>query len=162
MMDSVPISKFLEATYPSPPVPLTSDLGREIEFRSRRTIASVLQASVIPREIHILSPAAQDFFRRTREEQLGHPIEDLLQPGREDAAWQSISDEMKSIGELIMTNKADGPFVLGKQPSSTDFFLVGSLQCARVVDEGVFQRIVAYPGYGEVYEACQPFMIRKD
>ncbi|KAI9685242.1 MAG: hypothetical protein M1822_004615 [Bathelium mastoideum] len=142
MMDSVPIAQFLESTYPDPPVPLTSELGREIEAKARGTVGTAFRVSVMPREIDILSPRAQEYFRRTREALLGHRLEDLLAPGKEEQAWSAVDDDMRAVGELLRTRKADGPFVLGAKPSGTDFFIAGSLQSARVVDEGVFQRTV--------------------
>jgi glutathione S-transferase len=69
---------------------------------------------------------------------------------------------MTAQGELMLTNQAKGPFVLGEKPSYTDFFLAGNLQSARVIDEGVFQRLIRYPGYGEIYNACEPYMEKKD
>ncbi|KAI9666527.1 MAG: hypothetical protein M1821_004463 [Bathelium mastoideum] len=162
MMDSVPIAQFLESSYPDPPVPLTSELGREIEAKARGTVGTAFRVSVMPREMNILSPRAQEYFRRTREALLGHRLEDLLAPGKEEQAWSAVDDDMRAVGELLRTHKADGPFVLGAKPSGTDFFIAGSLQSARVVDEGVFQRTVKYPGYGDVYEACLPYMEKKD
>ena len=72
-----------------------------------------------------------------------------------------MGDDIRAVGELMRTHKADGPFVLGARPSYTDFFITGSLQCARAVDEGVFQRNIKYPGYEEIYEACLPYMQKK-
>jgi glutathione S-transferase len=118
--------------------------------------------SVMSREIHILSPRAQEYFRRTREAALGHPLEDLLDLDTEDEAWNAADDGMRAVGELMRTHKAEGPFVLGARPSGTDFFIAGSLQSARMVDEGVFQRNVKYPGFRDVYEACLPYMEKKD
>jgi len=69
---------------------------------------------------------------------------------------------MRAVGELMRTHKADGPFVLGARPSYADFFVTGCLQSARVVDEGVFQRHVKYPGFKEIYEACLPYMEKRD
>lgn len=114
----------------------------------------------MPREIDVLSPRAQEYFRRTREASLGHPLEDLLR--NEEESWNAASDNIRAVGELMQTKKADGPFVLGAKPSYTDFFIAGSLQSARVVDEGVFQRITKFPGYKEIYEACLPYMEKKD
>lgn len=161
-MDSAPIAQFLESTYPDPPVPLISELGREIEAKARAVVGPAFRTSVMPREIDILSPRAQEYFRRTREALLGHRLEDLLNPDKEEQTWTRLSDDMRAVGELMLTHKADGPFVLGSRPSYTDFFITGSLQCARVVDEGVFQRNVKYPGYKEIYEACLPYMEKKD
>jgi glutathione S-transferase len=162
MMDSVPIAQFLELTYPDPPVPLTSELGREIEAKARSVLGMAFRTSVMPREMGILSPRAQEYFRRTREALLGHRLEDLLDPDKEEQTWNAVGNGMRAVGELMRTHKADGPFVLGARPSYTDFFIAGSLQSARVVDEGVFQRNIKYPGYEEIYEACLPYMEKKD
>jgi len=162
MMDSVPISQFLEATYPEPPVPLTSELGTEIEAKARASGGKGFRFSILPREINILSPRAQEYFRRSREAALGFPLENLLDAEREEQAWKEADEGMRETSELMQTHKADGPFVLGAKPSYTDFFIAGSLQTARVVDEGVFQRNLKYPGHKAIYEACQPWMERKD
>lgn len=162
IMDSVPIAQFLESTYPDPPVPLTSELGREIEAKARAVVSTAFRTSVMPREMGILSPRAQEYFRRKREASLGHRLEDLLDPDKEEQAWNAVGDGIRAVGELMRTHKADGPFVLGARPSGTDFFIAGSLQSARVVDEGVFQRNIKYPGYKEIYEACLPYMEKKD
>src|ERR1700744_3602263 len=158
MMDSVPIAQFLEATYPDPPMVLTSTLGREIEAKARAVVGTVFSASLMPREIGILSPRAQEYFRRTREASLGHPLEDLLEPEREEQRWSAVDDDIRAVGELMRAHVADGPFVLGACPSFTDFFIAGSLHSARMVHEPVFQRTVKYPGYGQIYEACLPYM----
>ena len=160
MMESADIAQFLESTYPDPPVSLTSDLGREVEAKARDVVGMTFRASVMPREMGILSPRAQEYFRRTREASLGHPIEDLL--ANEDQSWEAVGNGMRAVGELMQTHKADGPFVLGAQPSYTDFFIAGSLQCARVVDESVFQRTFQHHGFKEIYEACLPYMEKKD
>ncbi|KAJ6186291.1 hypothetical protein N7519_007592 [Penicillium mononematosum] len=137
IMDSLPIAQFLESTYPVPPVPLTSELGREIETKARSVLGKAIYSSVMPREIRILSPRSQEYFRRTREASLGHRLEDLLDGDKEDRVWDGVSEVLGAVGDLIRTHNADGPF------------------STRVVDEGVFQRIIKYPGYGEVYEAWQ-------
>jgi glutathione S-transferase len=163
MMDSAPIAQFLESTYPDPPVPLMSELGREIEGQSRAVAGKNFMRSIVPREIHILSPRAQEYFRRTREASLGHRLEDLLDDAdREEQRWNEISDGMHTVSKLMQTHKADGRFVLGARPSYTDFFITGSLQSARMVDEGIFQRIIKFPGYNAIYEACLPYMEKKD
>lgn len=160
MMDSGPIAQFLDSTYPSPSVQLTSDLGREIEAKARGVVGKTFRVSLTPREVNVLSPRAQEFFRRTREAALGHPLEDLLE--KEEKVWSAMEDEIGSAGELMRTNKVDGPFVLGDRASYTDFFIAGSLQCARVVHEATFHRIVKHPGYRDVYEACSPYMEKDD
>ena len=162
MKDSATISEFIESTYPDPLVPLKSELGSEIEAKARRASGMTLQMSLMPREIKILFPRSQEFFRRTREAKLGHPLEDLLDAEKEEQSWNSVDEGMRAVGELMRTNKAEGPFILGAKPSYTDFFIAGSMQCSRMIDEGVFQRIFNYPGFPNVYEACLPYMEKRD
>ena len=162
MMDSWPIAQFLESTYPEPSLTLTSTLGTEIETQARAVAGPTYRASVMPREIKILHPRSQEYFRRNVEASLGHPLEDLLQGDREEKAWKAIDEGMRKLSGLMRTNKDDGPFVLGKTPSYTDFFVAGSLQCGRTVDEGVWERNVRYEGFREVYEACVPWMGKRD
>jgi glutathione S-transferase len=159
-MDSALIAQFLESTYPDPPVPLTSELGRGIEAKARDVVGTAFCASVLPREMGVLSPRAQEYFRHTREASLGNRLEDQLD--KEEQSWNAVGNSMPAISKLIQTHQADGPFVLGARPTYTDFFIAGSLQSARVVDESVFQRIFKYPGYKEIYEACLPYMEKKD
>ncbi|KAF2024340.1 hypothetical protein EK21DRAFT_104750 [Setomelanomma holmii] len=125
-----------KSTYSDPPLQLTSDLGQEIESKACTAIGP------------ILSPRPQEYFRRTREAALG--------------AWTDVEHKMRAVGELMLTNKGEGTFVLGANLSATDFFVAGSLHAARVVDEGVFERIMGFPEYGEVYEACVGWMEKRD
>ena len=162
MMDSTPIAEFIESTYPDPPVLLKSDFGAEIMAKSRGVLGPLFRMSVTPREIHILSPRSQEYFRRTREAMLGHRLEDLLDPETEDEKWQAADEDRRAISELILKHEAEGPFVLGAQPSYTDFFYAGSIQTARVIDEGVFKKLIQQPGPKAIYEACLPYMERKD
>ncbi|KAK1076413.1 hypothetical protein LTR33_008969 [Friedmanniomyces endolithicus] len=164
LMDSSRIAHFLETTYPDPAVALVSPLGVQIENHSRLVIGSVFRTSVMPREIHVLSPRSQEYFRRTREARLGdgQRLEGLLADGKEDRSWEAAREGMQVIGELLRTNAVAGPFVLGAKPSCTDFFVAGSLEAARVVDEGVYDRVCGFPGFRGVYNGCAPWMERKD
>lgn len=162
IMDSPAIAQFLESTYPSTPVPLTSELGATIEAKARSNGARAFGLSVVPRELNILCPRAREYFRRTREASLGCPLEDLMDEEKENKAWEEASEGMKENSELMMTNRSEGPFVLGEKPSFADFFVAGSMQTARVVGGGVWERMMKHDGYKGIYEACLPFMERKD
>lgn len=68
------------------------------------------------------------------------------------------SASLRLSGALMRTRAAEGPFVLGARPSYTDFFVAGAVQSSRVVDEGVLERIVKFPGFSDIYTACLPYM----
>ena len=159
-MDSGSIAEFLESTYPNPPLPLTSALGQDILSKSRSVIGPAFQVSILPREIHILSPRAQEYFRRTRETSLGHSLEDQLK--KETEAWVAVDSRVGELEELIRTRGNDGPFVLGSLPRYADFTIAGSLQSARMVDERVFDRLWRIVGLKNIYEACSPLMERNN
>jgi glutathione S-transferase len=159
-MNAATIAEYLESTYPSPALPLTSPLGAEVEYKARNGIGSALRAAILPREIHILSPGAQEYFRRTREASLGRPIESLLE--EEEAGWKAVEPTLSEISPLLLTNKERGPFLLGEQVSYTDFFTAGYLQFLRVVDEGIFDRFSKFSGFRAIYDACTPYMDKKD
>ncbi|KAJ6128309.1 hypothetical protein N7471_009526 [Penicillium samsonianum] len=125
-MDSLPIAQFPESTYPDPPVPLTSELSREIETKARSVLGKAIYSSAMPHKIRILSPRSQEYFRCMRQDQV----------------WNDVSDVMGVVGELVRTHKAEGPFALSSRPSHTDFFISGSLHSTRVADEGVFQMMI--------------------
>ena len=164
MIESSRIAEFIEITYPNSPIKLKSDLGQSIEAETRKVMTSgpsLLGRSVIPREIKILSPRSQDFFRRTRETTYGQTLESLMHEN-EDESWAAVHDDLQALSDLIQTNKSDGPFILGANPSYSDFFIAGSLQSVRMIDEGVFQRFAKYSGFMAVYGACQPFMAKRD
>lgn len=162
LMDSTPISKFLETTYPDPPVLFRSQLGNEIEFQARKFIGPIHRRSVVSREINILSPRSGEYFRRRAKEGLGHPLKQLLDMDKEKQPWRGRDQRIRAVEALMQTHQEEGPFIMGARSSYTDFFVVESLQSARVVDEGVFQRYVAYSGFGDVYEACLPNMKTRD
>lgn len=86
----------------------------------------------------------------------------MLDLNKEEQGWLAIDPELRAVGELMRTNKVDGPFIQGARPTYTDFFIAGALQSARMVDEGTFQRFVKYPGYKDIYEGCRPYMERNN
>lgn len=93
---------------------------------------------------------------------LKQPLENLLEGDKEEKAWEGAEEKIRAVGELLLTNREEGRFVLGREPSYEDFFIAGALQSARVIHEETWGRMVAFPGFGSVYEACAPFMERKD
>lgn len=100
----------------------------------------------------------QEYFRTTREAALGFRLEELLEGDKEEVVWKSVDAGMREVSELLETNKSEGPFILGKEPSMSDFFIAGNLQSARMVAEEVFERMIKYTGHGDLYKACLPWM----
>lgn len=158
IMDSSTIASFLESTYPQPHVPLTSPLGTEIEAYLRGKLGRPYFKSIVPRELLILSPRSQEYFRSTREPVVGCRLEEMINPEKEDEDWQEVQGELQQVSDLMRANSAKGPFILGATPSYTDFFIAGTMQSARTIDEGVFNRMYRVEGFKQIYNACASLM----
>jgi hypothetical protein len=143
-------------------VPLAA---RAAHLRARHTDRSRRPRRRQPRLARVHPPPRNPHPIPTRTSILpAHALEDLLAAGKEDAAWRAADDGLRAVSELLLdsTQGGEGGFVLGARPSGTDFFVAGALQAARTVDEGVWARYVGYAGLRQVYEACVPFMEKKD
>ena len=76
--------------------------------------------------------------------------------------WRELEGEMVGVGGMMRRDAGGAGFVFGEEPSYTDFLIAGAMESARVVDEGVFLRMVKYRGFSDVYTACLPWMERND
>ena len=162
-MDSKPIEEFLEATYPTPAVTLSSELGDRVQAQARASMGSLYKTNLMARELDILSPRSREYYRRTREAALGRPLETfLLDPSAEAEAWEAMKPDVQAVGELLRSNAAEGPFILGAQPCVADLWLVGSLMTAKVVHPPMLERILAVEDFRRVFEACAPWTTRSD
>lgn len=156
IMDSPAIAEFIETTFPSPPVIMSSELGTEVEARARATGSKVMVSAVLPREVDILAPRAAQWFRSTREASLGRTLEEQL--ATEDEAWAAADAQLREVSDLLERNKDKGPYILGKDISYADMFIAGANQSTRMVHEGSFERFMAYPGFERIYRALEPLM----
>lgn len=157
-MYSSNVYRFLEATYPDPQLPVSSELGHDIESQINEATRLAFSKLVVP-SVHIILP------RRTLEAMYNGPAE-RGRPTHSAADMEENADTLKAMMcdqiEALLNHQNDGPFLMGAQPCHTDFFLVAILACAKVVDEEIFKRLAKYPLFGKPYEACLPFMKKKD
>lgn len=167
IMDSYAIAKFLETTYPSTKyraLPLHSEVGDEIVSKAAAALDPVFGPCLTPTEITMLSPRAQVYFRTTREKMFGCKIEELISGDKAEQIWAGAATEIQRVNAIVEKQKESsrGPFLFGKEPTFSDFVIAGALQSARAIDQGVFERTMGYPGFKGIYEACEPYMAKKD
>ena len=116
--------------------------------------------SISPREVNVLSPRSAEWYRKKSEAAFGQKLESIYEGDKEEKVWEATEADRMKVDELIRAN--GGPFILGKEPSYADFFIAGNMQTARVVEESVFERSYALPGFRGIYDACSPYMERRD
>ncbi|CEL55509.1 hypothetical protein RSOLAG1IB_01521 [Rhizoctonia solani AG-1 IB] len=134
--DSWTISQYLEQTYPPPKYPALFPhsviaLNRAMFALLVRTIYNTIADTAIALigTNHILDDRGHEYFIRTREEDFGKPLAEVLK--EEDPKWSTeIRRSWVLVGRVLDFNgpiDQAGPFVLGKQISDPDFVIAGVL-----------------------------------
>jgi len=127
--DSWAIAEYLEDTYPDKPSLFGGEGGRGMaRLLNNWSDVSVGQiAPFIIADIHDqLDAGDQDYFRRTREKNMGKPLEDVV-AGRE----QRLDELRRWLHPLRMTLRTQ-PFIGGAKPNYADYIVFGPFQWARV------------------------------
>ncbi|KAK1831163.1 Maleylacetoacetate isomerase [Podospora conica] len=123
VMDSLAIAQYINTTYPSPPLPITTP-----EYEPFRTLARdimvplhrALQPLVFRR---LLSPESQAFWRLTREPEHGMTMEELEARHVTDRdgwnkAWEAAREPTAGMTALLAAK--GGPFFQGSDVSWPD------------------------------------------
>ena len=127
--DSWAIANYLEDKYPDRPSLFGGDGGRAMSrmLNSWSDVSVAQIAPLIVADIHAgLHPDDQDYFRRTREKNLGRKLEDVI-ADRE----QRVEDVRKWLHPLRMTLRAQ-PYLGGEAPNYADYIVFGPFQWARL------------------------------
>ncbi|MDW9357697.1 glutathione S-transferase family protein [Sinorhizobium meliloti] len=129
--DSFDIALYLEEAYPDRP-PLFSGEGgkamaRFVEGWSQTTLHPAIGRIAIM-DIHdSLDPIDRAYFRASREERFGRPLEAVAEAGRGDL--ETFSATLEPIRHMLKFQ----PFLGGDRPLFADYIVFGALQWARIV-----------------------------
>ncbi|KAJ3017406.1 UNVERIFIED_CONTAM: hypothetical protein HDU68_011698 [Siphonaria sp. JEL0065] len=134
IQDSLPIAKYLNATYPSPSI-FPSHGGLSVSLLVQNILNTRLYSHaiklIVPKVPNILDERGVEYFQRTRLARFGVPLNELC-PDPE-AEWKGIEKEIRLLSDLLVANQAEGPFFTGSVPCYGDFcfvgFLVWFIQC---------------------------------
>lgn len=164
IMDSRKIADALESMKPEPSLRLDSGYVDRVQTAVLDTMKP-LAPVIMPRIPEmVLNPSSAEYFRTTRAKRFGMPLEEFAKSEQSgEVAWKGAEPGLREIAKILREH-ADGPFVLGKEPSYADLVLAGLLVMAARVDQNdVFQRITGFDGvFAKHYEACQKFVDRDD
>lgn len=130
--DSFAIAEYLEDAYPERPSLFGGEGGRGMA-RLIEGWSFTLQAQIsglITRDIWAgLKPQDQAYFRTSREQRLGRPLEEV-QAGRDDRV-EAFRKSLQPIRHALQ----HAPFIGGKTPLFADYILFGTLQWPRVASD---------------------------
>lgn len=83
---------------------------------------------------------------------LWHRLEADLEGDKEEGTCTRLDGEMRALSESMRMHPSEGQVVMGARRTYVDSCISGTLQLARVLDEGMFERI---------YATCYLYMDRK-
>jgi glutathione S-transferase len=131
IVDSWAIAQYLEQSYPDRPSLFGGPGGEALSRFVQNWCGAVVHAGLIGMIIldiyEHLTPEDQTYFRTSREQRFGRPLEEV-QARREER----LESFHKSLQPLRMTLK-DQPFLGGEAPLYADYLAFGAFQWARAI-----------------------------
>lgn len=128
--DSFDIALYLDEAYPDRPSLFGGESGaalaRFIEAWTTTQIHTVLGGHLLL-DIHaMLAPQDQDYFRVSRENRFGRPLEEVVKSSAENV--KSFSARLEPLRLMLKRQ----PFIGGEGPLFADYIVFGAFQWARV------------------------------
>ncbi|KUJ16644.1 uncharacterized protein LY89DRAFT_685548 [Mollisia scopiformis] len=161
VMDSKKIATRIEKEHPEPHLHLDSPILEQLSKITPKAMGPLRGIALPGVHANLLPERSKEYFGRTRQARLGKTLEQYGKDSGGEEAWMEALPGIKELGELVKAN--GGPFVMGKTPSYADFVIVSWLQFMKVIEEGVYQRLVGLePALGELYNASKPWLERND
>src|ERR1700728_4795 len=164
VMESRAIAATLEQECSSPSLHLDSPILPKVEALMK-IIMPTLAPVFLPRTARdILNERSIDYFRKTRGERFGMPLDELekSEKGGENA-WKNATPHLTELAELLKEN--GGPFFSGETVSYADFIVVSFFQYLKRLsyDGDLFSRAMQIdPSFLVLYEACAEWLKRDD
>ncbi|KAI9745389.1 MAG: hypothetical protein M1818_000923 [Claussenomyces sp. TS43310] len=165
IMDSAKIAEALEAQQPLPSLQLASPrVGRTQEAVQLTDKALTPVAKTRVPET-VLNPGSIEYFRRTRSQRFGMPLEELARSELAgEAAWTRAAEGLARVRGVLAEDES-GPYVMGLEPGFADFVLAGFWRFMQVLDRDgdLFGRLMKYDeSFPKHFAACEKWLVRDD
>jgi glutathione S-transferase len=161
MQDSWPIAHELEKRYPSPSLHLDDPIVVQVRDHIPEMMGP-LRGVFIPKvPVVLLNKRSADYFNETREKAFGMPLSEVEKQLATDEQWEKARVPAEKAGEWLRKN--GGPFFLGEKVSYADFILVGMMTMMQRIDQGLFERFLAFdPAFPKLFEASKQWLEKDD
>ncbi|OJD11356.1 hypothetical protein AJ78_07858 [Emergomyces pasteurianus Ep9510] len=172
--DSWPIAVYLESAFPAPHHPtifpsagsyaLALAVGKLVNVMGPAT-----RRILLPKIPAILDERGAEYFRQTRAEMFGKPLEEMeLETEEVEKAWVSVGADLKLVAGMLKGSPCGegkgegkkGPFFEGEKAGYADLVFAGYLAWYERGDRGAWERVVSV-GDGEIrrfWDACLPWI----
>ncbi|EPS93571.1 hypothetical protein FOMPIDRAFT_1135907 [Fomitopsis schrenkii] len=91
--ESSKIAAYLDNTYPATPSVMpkeTRAFHAAFQHTFNANVVAAIAPLFLPRQLPLLNPVSQPYFRRTREQMFGVPVEEICPPSQWAAQWAEI------------------------------------------------------------------------
>ena len=131
--DSSTIAEYLESRYPDRPALFRNDAGRALTRFVQNWTETVLHPGIIGfvvLDIHRhIGPADQAYFRRSREERFGRPLEEVVKD--REARLPAFREGLIPLRRTLERQN----FLAGTSPAYADYIVFGAFQWARAISD---------------------------
>jgi glutathione S-transferase len=129
VVDSWPIATYLEETYPSRPALFSGPphASRFYNAWADTVLNAAISRLVVLDIFNHLTPEDQPYFRRTREERLGMPLEAVVKS--REARLPAFTQLLQPLRQTL----ASQPYLGGDAPLYPDYIVFGSLMWPRCI-----------------------------
>jgi glutathione S-transferase len=150
IMDSRTIAEEIEKQHPTPSIHYDSPFRQRLFEALAPTFVELrpIFMPLVPKRL--LKEVNNDYWQRTRQEDVGMPLDQFEKEHGGQKAYDAASPHLKKITALLKENDK-GPFFLGETISYTDFNHAGFLIMMRRLGDDVFQSVLNATGDPEVH-----------
>jgi glutathione S-transferase len=131
--DSSTIADYLEQNYAERPSLFGDEVGRGLVRFVQNWTETVLQTGLVGLvvlDIHNhIGPQDQEYFRRSREQRFGRPLEDVVKD--RDARLPAFRASLDPLRRTVERQH----FVSGAAPAYADYIVFGAFQWARAISD---------------------------
>ncbi|KAK4151060.1 hypothetical protein C8A00DRAFT_17488 [Chaetomidium leptoderma] len=157
IMDSRAIAEHLEAAHPSTPsLHLTSPILPRLEAIMPRLLPALAPMYLMLVPARLLSDASVAYWRVSRAEMVGMPLEEFEKVRSPQACWDEVAPVLREVTALLKEENGSGgagPFFLGEEVSYADFVWAGFLLMCRCIGEEELEEVVKRSGDAEAHRA---------
>ncbi|KAI0456260.1 putative glutathione S-transferase [Xylaria acuta] len=163
IMDSLVIANELEKQHPEPSLHLDEAYRLQYIDHLRQAFVHMRPVFILGVPNKLLKEVNHDYWHRTRETQVGMPLEQFVQENGGDKVWKEAAPHLQGITAMLKENNK-GPFFLGDTISYVDFTHAGFLIMFRALGDDVWQPLLEAMGDPELHlkflEALKPWTER--
>ncbi|KOS19318.1 hypothetical protein ESCO_001411 [Escovopsis weberi] len=151
VMDSGRIADAIEARYPEPSIRMDSPYVAKVEELMTQIVPSIFGLFVNRVPERLLNTVSADYFRPTREQRVGMPLDQYEKVAGGQIAIDKARPFIQQLTALLGEN-AGGPFFMGDTVCYGDLTWAAFLIFSRRVGEDMFEEIMSMVGDRGVHE----------